>query len=201
MPALRGGPASAVGAIVDLHLARHRDVGAIFGRHLARHRDVGAMVDRHPARHLMSARFPADIWPVTVMSARFVDRHPARHLMSTRFSADILARHRDVGAIFGRHFGERGVRARAAFKSGPKPTVVRSRTETGVSSPIQRPETIHSPSEGALDRPHDVFISYNSQDQDAALELDGQLRTRGYKPWIEGRTETLALGGSACRRP
>ncbi|MCP4545749.1 MAG: TIR domain-containing protein [bacterium] len=34
-----------------------------------------------------------------------------------------------------------------------------------------------------MDR-HDVFISYNSQDRDAALELDGQLRTLGFRPWI-----------------
>ena len=32
---------------------------------------------------------------------------------------------------------------------------------------------------------HDVFISYNSRDQDAALDLYSQLRTRGYHPWID----------------
>ncbi len=37
-----------------------------------------------------------------------------------------------------------------------------------------------------MDR-HDVFVSYNSQDKDAALEPDGQLQTRGFRPWIDAR--------------
>ncbi len=41
--------------------------------------------------------------------------------------------------------------------------------------------------EGSLNRLHDVFISYNSQDKDAALELDEELRTLGYHPWIDVR--------------
>ncbi len=38
---------------------------------------------------------------------------------------------------------------------------------------------------------HDVFISYNSQDRSAALELDEQLRARGYHPWIDVRDIVL----------
>ncbi len=38
-----------------------------------------------------------------------------------------------------------------------------------------------------MDRQHDVFISYNSQDRGAARSLDEKLRTRGYHPWIDVR--------------
>jgi serine/threonine protein kinase len=41
--------------------------------------------------------------------------------------------------------------------------------------------------EGPLDQQRDVFISYNSQDRAAALELDETLRTRGYHSWIDVR--------------